>query len=38
MNIFITGGTPKEVLDNDELMELCLPPIRADYLMLDQFE
>lgn len=32
------GGTPKEVLDNDELMELFLPPIRADYLMLDQFD
>lgn len=32
------GGTPKEVLENDELMELFLPPIRADYHMLDQFD
>ncbi|GAA2460561.1 alpha/beta fold hydrolase [Streptomyces macrosporus] len=31
------GGTPKELLENDELMELYLPVIRADYRILDLY-
>ena len=39
MNIFcLTGGTPKEILDNDEIMQLYLPALKADYGMLDQFK
>ncbi|KAK3099891.1 hypothetical protein FSP39_011302 [Pinctada imbricata] len=32
------GGTPKEVLENKELMDLFLPSLRADYSLLDHFE
>lgn len=32
------GGTPKEVLQNQELMQLFLPPLRADYCLIGQFE
>lgn len=32
------GGTPKEILDNDEIMELYLPALKADYGLLDQFD
>ena len=28
------GGTSKEVLDNNELLEICLPILRADYKVL----
>ncbi|MER6821285.1 alpha/beta fold hydrolase [Streptomyces cellulosae] len=31
-------GTPTELLENDELMELYLPIIRADYMILDRYE
>ncbi|XP_046361146.2 S-acyl fatty acid synthase thioesterase, medium chain-like [Haliotis rufescens] len=31
------GGTPKEVLENEEMMKIFLPCIRADYTMLDGF-
>ncbi|MGW7378005.1 alpha/beta fold hydrolase [Streptomyces sp. NPDC054794] len=31
-------GTPQELLENDELMELYLPIIRADYMILDRYE
>lgn len=31
------GGTPDEVLDNDELMELCLPAIRADFALKESY-
>lgn len=30
-------GTPPELLDNAELMELYIPIIRADYVMLDNY-
>lgn len=33
----LLGGTPKEILDNEEIMELYLPALKADYRMLDQF-
>ncbi|MFE9976653.1 alpha/beta fold hydrolase [Streptomyces hirsutus] len=32
------GGTPKELLENDELMDLYLPAIRADYRILDMYQ
>jgi len=31
------GGTPAEVLQNDELLDLCLPAVRADFAMLDTY-
>lgn len=31
------GGTPPEVLANDELLDLCLPIVRADFAMLDTY-
>ncbi|OPF73189.1 thioesterase [Streptomyces antioxidans] len=31
------GGTPEELLENDELMELYIPVIRADYTILDNY-
>ncbi|MFC4099585.1 thioesterase II family protein [Paenibacillus xanthanilyticus] len=31
------GGTPQAVLDNEELMELFLPVIRADFRLLDEY-
>ncbi|MFJ5276803.1 alpha/beta fold hydrolase [Streptomyces parvulus] len=30
-------GTPAELLENDELMELYIPVIRADYTILDRY-
>ncbi|MEU5167971.1 MULTISPECIES: alpha/beta fold hydrolase [Streptomyces] len=30
-------GTPEELLENEELMELYLPTIRADYTILDHY-
>jgi len=30
-------GTPKAVLDNAELMELLLPPIKADFILLERW-
>ncbi|MGA5301851.1 thioesterase II family protein [Nucisporomicrobium flavum] len=32
------NGTPAEVLDNEELMELALPVIRADFAVLETYE
>ncbi len=32
------GGTPKEVLDNDELMRLLLPLLRADFELNETYE
>lgn len=32
------NGTPREVLENDELMELVLPVIRADFALLQTYE
>ena len=32
----LMGGTPKEVLDNDEMMELFLPMLRADFAMASE--
>ncbi|MFJ9109297.1 alpha/beta fold hydrolase [Streptomyces sp. NPDC102283] len=31
-------GTPEELLENEELMELYIPTIRADYTVLDLYE
>ncbi|TQV87406.1 thioesterase II family protein [Aliikangiella coralliicola] len=31
------NGTPKEILENDELMELCLPLLRADFKIADTY-
>lgn len=31
------GGTPTELLENDELMELYLPTLRADYTIYDRY-
>ncbi|MEU1128279.1 alpha/beta fold hydrolase [Streptomyces sp. NPDC005900] len=31
-------GTPEELLENEELMELYIPTIRADYTILDLYE
>ncbi|MFI5727010.1 alpha/beta fold hydrolase [Streptomyces cyaneofuscatus] len=32
------SGTPEELLENDELMELYIPVIRADYTILDHYK
>jgi medium-chain acyl-[acyl-carrier-protein] hydrolase len=32
------GGTPEEVLADRELLEVILPPLRADYALCDTFE
>lgn len=32
------GGTPPELLENSELMELVLPPLRADFELLHFYE
>ncbi|XP_067657009.1 S-acyl fatty acid synthase thioesterase, medium chain-like [Haliotis asinina] len=32
------GGTPKEVLENEEIMKFILPTLRADNTMLDRFD
>lgn len=31
-------GTPEELLENEELLELYIPIIRADYVILDHYE
>ncbi len=31
------GGTPSAVLDNTELMELCLPALRADFKLVETY-
>lgn len=31
------GGTPEELLDNGELMELLMPALRADFLLADTY-
>lgn len=31
-------GTPEELLENEELMELYLPTLRADYTILDHYQ
>lgn len=31
------GGTPSAVLDNAELMELCLPTLRADFKLVETY-
>jgi medium-chain acyl-[acyl-carrier-protein] hydrolase len=33
----VLGGTPEEVLDNTELMELYLPVLRADFAMCETY-
>ncbi|MGA5453257.1 thioesterase II family protein [Streptomyces umbrinus] len=32
------NGTPREILGNDELMELILPVLRADFAILETYE
>lgn len=32
------NGTPREILENDELMELILPVLRADFAVLETYE
>jgi len=32
------GGTPKEVLENKELLELCLPILKSDFKMLETYK
>jgi len=32
------NGTPREILENDELMELVLPVLRADFAVLETYE
>lgn len=32
------NGTPREVLDNRELMELCLPILRADFAVCETYQ
>ena len=34
----VLGGTPPELLDNDELMELVLPVLRADFSVIETYE
>ena len=31
------GGTPEQVLSDPELMKLFIPPLRADYVMMEGF-
>ncbi len=31
------GGSPREVLDNQEVMELLLPTLRADFQLIEQY-
>lgn len=31
------GGTPDEMFENEELLELILPPLRADYAVIDSY-
>ncbi|MCG8454637.1 MAG: alpha/beta fold hydrolase [Holophagales bacterium] len=31
------GGTPEEILENDELMELLMPLLRADFALLERY-
>ena len=31
------GGTPVEILDNDELMERVLPVVRADFVLVERY-
>lgn len=31
------GGTPKEVLENQELMEYCLPILRSDFQLIENY-
>jgi medium-chain acyl-[acyl-carrier-protein] hydrolase len=31
------GGTPIEILDNDELMERVLPAVRADFVLVERY-
>jgi hypothetical protein len=36
-NVFcFIGGTPPEILNNTEMMQLFLPALKADYTMLSQ--
>ncbi|KAH9513285.1 hypothetical protein Btru_034544 [Bulinus truncatus] len=32
----VLGGTPPELFDNPELLEICLPPLYADFCMVPQ--
>ncbi|TQV77391.1 thioesterase [Aliikangiella marina] len=32
------NGTPKEILENSELMELCLPMLRSDFELADKYK
>ena len=34
----VLGGTPRELLDDDELMSLMLPTLRADFSVLETYE
>lgn len=38
MKLYKYNGTPKEVLDNEELMQLLLPLLRADFKLLDTYD
>ncbi|KAL4230489.1 hypothetical protein ACF0H5_010871 [Mactra antiquata] len=31
------GGTPKEILENKDMMDIFVPPLRADYELIPQF-
>ncbi len=31
------GGTPDEMFENKELLDLILPPLRADYAVIDSY-
>lgn len=36
--IISLGGTPQEVIENDELLEIFLPVLRADFKILDNYK
>jgi medium-chain acyl-[acyl-carrier-protein] hydrolase len=36
--LVLLGGTPREILDDEELMELTLPIIRADFTAVETYE
>ncbi len=36
--VFSLGGTPKQLLDNRELLDLYLPSIRADYKLVETYK
>jgi medium-chain acyl-[acyl-carrier-protein] hydrolase len=34
----LLNGTPQDILENDKLMELCLPYLRADFRINDEYQ